>query len=309
MFRFVSFCLCFIVSVDCDTSGDQGCTGGNPLLSFYFIHRYGLTTWDKYPYVGHQDECREHLIKQPVATVKSWGIISPNHEAHMELVLRHIGPIAAGVNGASPSFLAYEGGVYDNPYCRQGANHALLITGYGEEVVQGKTVRFWCARNSWGTGWGEGGYVRIKRNDGVKGSTGVCGIARSPSVALGGVLLPLRGEVIEDDAMSSLLATHGPMERLCFRLGLGFNGTCLATTTWLDDHKVLLLAMFGVGLFLASIYLLTYDIRRRRRRRTERRRRLSASSRDEESSALLPSPSSSSSSGNGHNGYGSAAAH
>ena len=97
--RLVSFvrrCVFFFSIVDCDTSGDQGCTGGNPLLSFYFVHRYGLTTWDKYPYVGRQDECREHLIKQPVATVKSWGIISPNHEAHMELVLRHIGPIAAG---------------------------------------------------------------------------------------------------------------------------------------------------------------------------------------------------------------------
>lgn len=35
--------------------------------------------------------------------------------------------------------------------------------------------------------------MRIKRGSGRKGEEGVCGIARSPSVALGGVLLPQSG--------------------------------------------------------------------------------------------------------------------
>ena len=42
------------------------------------------------------------------------------------------------------------------------------------------------ARNSWGTGWGENGFVKMARVGGSKGRPGVCGIARSPSVALGG---------------------------------------------------------------------------------------------------------------------------
>jgi len=119
--------------LDCDTAADQGCTGGNPLLSFYFIHRYGLTSWDQYPYIGYQDKCKSKLVKQPVATVKSWGLISPNHENHMEVALRHIGPIAVGFNGADPAFLSYRGGIFDLPHCKQGANHALLITGYGQK--------------------------------------------------------------------------------------------------------------------------------------------------------------------------------
>jgi hypothetical protein len=36
--------------IDCDTTADEGCTGGNPILAFYFIHRYGLVSWDQYPY-------------------------------------------------------------------------------------------------------------------------------------------------------------------------------------------------------------------------------------------------------------------
>jgi len=38
--------------VDCDKAGDQGCTGGNPLLAFYFIHKHGLTR-----YVREQKQC------------------------------------------------------------------------------------------------------------------------------------------------------------------------------------------------------------------------------------------------------------
>jgi C1A family cysteine protease len=39
--------------LDCDTSVDEGCVGGNPILAFYYIHKYGLVPWDEYPYVGY----------------------------------------------------------------------------------------------------------------------------------------------------------------------------------------------------------------------------------------------------------------
>jgi KDEL-tailed cysteine endopeptidase len=141
--------------IDCDTVADQGCTGGNPLLAFYFLHRYGLTNWENYPYVGYQDACHSKIIKHPVATVKSWGIISPNHENHMELALRHIGPVAVGFNGADKEFLSYDGGIFYKRHCEQGANHALLVVGYGEEeetLPDGNVTltKYWIARNSWG---------------------------------------------------------------------------------------------------------------------------------------------------------------
>lgn len=72
-----------------------------------------------------------------------------------------------------------------------------MIVGYGEENTtnhegESETIRFWIARNSWGESWGEKGFVRIKRGSGEKGIPGVCGIARSPSVALGGTYRPNR---------------------------------------------------------------------------------------------------------------------
>ena len=183
--------------LDCDTSADRGCVGGNPLLAFYYVHRNGLTTWEEYPYSGTDTtECRLDQSRAPIATVQSWGILPSNHEDMIEYALRDIGPVAVAINGADPAFLAYGGGILDIPDCDQVANHAMLIVGYGEQEIfsssegtkhnETTVARYWIARNSWGRGWGENGYVRLQRGPGTKHSPGVCGIAKSPSVALGG---------------------------------------------------------------------------------------------------------------------------
>jgi C1A family cysteine protease len=46
-------------------------------------------------------------------------------------------------------------------------NHEMVIVGYG---VSG-TTPYWIVRNSWGTGWGQAGYIFIRRG------TNECGIA------------------------------------------------------------------------------------------------------------------------------------
>jgi hypothetical protein len=170
-----------------------------------------------------------------MATVESWGVLPKNHEDIMEMVLRYIGPLAVGVNGGHPSFVAYQGGIFEAPDCSQSANHAMLIVGYGQETVtlaygQEKVVRYWIVRNSWGKAWGENGFIRMKRGDGRKGTRGVCGIARSPSVALGGVTLldrqaPVFKDFREKDrgnfSESTTNSYHSKQEGICDRLAFG----------------------------------------------------------------------------------------
>jgi len=54
--------------------------------------------------------------------------------------------------------------------CGTGLDHGVLAVGYGNE----NGSDFWLVKNSWGTGWGEEGYFKLRR-DNVDGP-GMCGL-------------------------------------------------------------------------------------------------------------------------------------
>jgi hypothetical protein len=128
--------------IDCDTRYDQGCGGGNPQLAFYYLHKHGVTSSKNYPYVGTQNVCKQHKVG-PIAKVESWGVLTPDHENNLEKVLRYIGPVAVGLGAYDAAFLSYSGGVFtstEGSRCNKlVADHAMLIVGYGEEVMSNGT--------------------------------------------------------------------------------------------------------------------------------------------------------------------------
>ena len=46
----------------------------------------------------------------------------------------------------------------------------------------GEGDRYWIVKNSWGEGWGDGGYIRMRKD--VDEQEGLCGIAIRPSYPL-----------------------------------------------------------------------------------------------------------------------------
>jgi cathepsin L len=64
------------------------------------------------------------------------------------------GPVAVAME-ATRLFQAYTGGVYNEPGI-SGINHAVTIVGWDD------SNQAWIVKNSWGMGWGEAGYFRIR---------------------------------------------------------------------------------------------------------------------------------------------------
>lgn len=71
------------------------------------------------------------------------------------------GPVAISVDASK--WHDYESGVFSSCSYSENMsiNHAVVLVGYGTDEVDGD---YWIVRNSWGTKYGENGYIRVKRD-------------------------------------------------------------------------------------------------------------------------------------------------
>ena len=85
--------------------------------------------------------------------------------AAVKQALANNGPVSACflVTG---NFGGYTGGIYQEDNCAgidEGeANHCVGLVGYGLDSTYGE---YFILRNSWGPGWGQGGYMKIASNN------------------------------------------------------------------------------------------------------------------------------------------------
>merc|ERR1711990_91457 len=71
------------------------------------------------------------------------------------------------------SFQSYSSGVLTAD-CGPLLDHAVALEGYNDSA----STPYWIVRNSWGSGWGQGGYILIGQGDAtnIVPKAGVCGI-------------------------------------------------------------------------------------------------------------------------------------
>jgi len=88
-------------------------------------------------------------------------------------------PVSVGVDTSSRNFQLYKSGVFTS---NTGTNldHGVLAVGYGSE--NGKD--YYLVKNSWGTSWGEGGYIKLGRGSQYNDGKGQCGILLEGSYPL-----------------------------------------------------------------------------------------------------------------------------
>ena len=80
--------------------------------------------------------------------------------------------LGIAVVATHPSFKNYKSGILDDTGCfSEEVNHAVMAVGYGTENGKG----YWLVKNSFGSSWGEDGYIRIAIVDGDR-EPGICGV-------------------------------------------------------------------------------------------------------------------------------------
>ncbi|CAM1321223.1 Uncharacterised protein r2_g2959 [Pycnogonum litorale] len=127
--------------VDCSGKyGNNGCEGGTMDNSFRYVKANdGIDTERSYPYEAKDDVCR---FKKKMSVPPSLDIR----------------------------------GVYDEPQCSQvQLDHGVLVVGYGTDG----SSDYWLVKNSWDTGWGMSGYIKMSRN-----KKNQCGISTAASYPL-----------------------------------------------------------------------------------------------------------------------------
>ncbi|KAJ7992935.1 hypothetical protein DPEC_G00267230 [Dallia pectoralis] len=156
--------------VDCSKPfGTYGCSGAWMANAYDYVVQSGLQSTDTYPYTSVDTQPCMYDSNQVVARVTDYRFTPTGDEQALADAVATIGPVTIAVDADHPSFMFYSSGIYEEPSCNpNNLSHAVLLVGYGSDGGQD----YWIIKNSWGTGWGEGGYMRMIRN-----GSNMCGIA------------------------------------------------------------------------------------------------------------------------------------
>ena len=142
--------------VDCCTLA-SGCNGGTLQATYNYIKKNGIMSEKDYPYIEADGECTYDESKIAV-TIDGASTTKINDEALMEVVVE--APVGVCIDASQVSFQLYVSGVYDEPNCKKIMNHCVAVIGYGT-TEEGED--YYLVKNSWGTSWGEDGYIKMSR--------------------------------------------------------------------------------------------------------------------------------------------------
>jgi C1A family cysteine protease len=131
--------------------------GGGDFDVLDFIKNKGLPVETDYPYTASNGSCKSYT---PFMKITRWAYVGngkgePTTEQIKQAIYDH-GPISVDV-AANGSWSGYKSGVY-NACNSSGINHMVALVGWDDTDGKG----YWYLLNSWGTDWGENGYMKTR---------------------------------------------------------------------------------------------------------------------------------------------------
>ncbi|OXK63657.1 C1 family peptidase, partial [Escherichia coli] len=164
--------------MDCSrTEGNNGCNGGLMDDAFkYIISNKGIDTEESYPYQASTTyDCR-YKAANSGATIASYKDVTSGSETALATAANDR-PVSVAIDASHNSFQLYTSGVYYEPECSSSQlDHGVLVVGYGTDG----SSDYWIVKNSWGTSWGQAGYIWMSRNR--NNNCGIATMASYPTV-------------------------------------------------------------------------------------------------------------------------------
>jgi len=145
--------------VDCSGEyGNQGCNGGLMDNAFKYVKLNGLPKENDYAYHAKKGTCKT-FTAVPISKIDAF---TDTTDLETDIAKQ---PISVAVDARSWS--SYGGGIFKCSWLTQ-LDHGVLLVGSFSE--------YWVVKNSWGSSWGENGFIRVSKNKYHN-----CGIAKAAS--------------------------------------------------------------------------------------------------------------------------------
>merc|ERR1712098_111454 len=151
--------------VDC-SKANAGCNGGN-MESAFTYEKGGVATESSYSYTGRDGSCKSsYTTAIPRGGITGYKTVGSSSQSLMSAINQQ--PVSVAVEADQSSFQRYSGGTITSG-CGTNLDHGVLAVGYDSSANN------FLVKNSWGTSWGNNGYLQIST------SGNVCGIHSEPS--------------------------------------------------------------------------------------------------------------------------------
>lgn len=136
----------------CDTTS-SGCNGGWTEHAYNYVKKAGgLETEANYPYTSYSGTTGTCSASSSKFVMKVSSYATVTGESTMAAYVQSTGPLSVCVDAMT--WNSYTGGIMSS--CGKRVDHCVQAVG-----VYPTTGGYWKVRNSWGTSWGESGYIRL----------------------------------------------------------------------------------------------------------------------------------------------------
>jgi len=140
-----------------DCGGTGGCGGATAELGIGYVASNGIYTNADWPYTASNGVCTPPPGKTPMATCTGYNkLLRNDYNQTMYAVVNQ--PISVSVDAST--WNTYISGIFNCTTKTLDIDHVVQLVGYGTE----NGVDYWIVRNSWGTSWGENGFIRLLRH-------------------------------------------------------------------------------------------------------------------------------------------------